>query len=99
MSGYVKELARVRWEEIANLKAQIETLTAEHEQFKRDIDGLARAAVAEAYQKGQEDMRESAAELMEIQSPHLFTDPDWLAGKVRALPIKEAALSAKEGEK
>jgi hypothetical protein len=39
-----------------------------------------------AFDSGRESMREDAAQLMEVQSPHLFMDPDEMAEKIRTLP-------------
>jgi hypothetical protein len=53
-----------------------------------------------AYQEGQEDMRERAArECAGYYKDYRSDYGMMLAEAIRALPIKEAALSAKEGEK
>jgi hypothetical protein len=46
-----------------------------------DIDHMRKA-----FDSGRESMREDAAQLMEVQSPHLFMDPDEMAEKIRTLP-------------
>jgi hypothetical protein len=63
---------------------------------KADLLSRAEKAEAErdaAYQKGQEDMRERA-----VEAAVDTWDWDDAIKAIRALPIKEAALSAKEGK-
>jgi hypothetical protein len=77
---------------------------------KADLLSRAEKAEAErdaAYQKGQEDMRERAGETIDCKADDLTRAGAFgpasgfraAASDIRALPIKEAALSAKEGKK
>lgn len=57
---------------------------AERDRHKALADDM-NAAANGAFLDGRRNALEEAAQLMEIQSPHLFCDPDDLAGKIRAL--------------
>jgi hypothetical protein len=96
---------------LGELRARCETAEKDRDKQKRSADDLlaiSRDLTAEldtahrergaAYQKGQEDMRERAAK--ECAGYYKDYRSDYgmmLAEAIRALPIKEAALSAKEG--
>jgi hypothetical protein len=78
---------------------------ADLRKFTGELQAAKRGAVT-AYQKGQEDMRESAGETIDCKADDLTRAGAFgpasgfraAASDIRALPIKEAALSAKEGK-
>lgn len=71
------ESARIKAEETAKMCEERMLRYGNENKILRDAMGTH----ADSYRNG----IEAAAQLMEIQSPHVFVDPDYLAAQIRAL--------------
>jgi hypothetical protein len=78
---------------LGELRERLQAIEDTESVVELERQDLGYEAVTAAYQKGQEDMRESTGEWADRHLGYHAGDA------IRALPIKEAALSAKEGEK